>query len=230
MEQVKDNIRVKRKLTIGEEIANAITHGVSALVVLILIPIVYVLMYKNYVNLNANLRDIVGVTIFLFSIFMMFLMSTIYHSINPDSKAKIVTRRLDHIFIFVAIAGTYTPMAISVMGSIPRYGTALAIVIIAVQWTLVLAGIFYKSLLKSKKMTTTLPIYLIMGWTIIILMPLFIKYARPELFWLIFAGGVFYSAGVAFFKFENIKYMHMVWHLFVMLGAFCHIIGICFFI
>jgi hemolysin III len=99
------------KLTFGEEVANAITHGVASLLVLFSFPVATIVAYEK-----GSTADVVGVTVFCISIFMMFLMSTIYHVMEPETKHKSTMRILDHIFIYVAIAGTYTPIAISVIG------------------------------------------------------------------------------------------------------------------
>lgn len=132
-------------------------------------------------------------------------------------------RIFDHIFIYVAIAGTYTPIAISVIGGLH------AVLILCVQWVMVLFGILYKSIAKNSMPKFSLMIYLVMGWSLIIFMPLFIKKANPLLFWLILAGGILYSVGAAIYARKGFKYHHMVWHLFVFLGTLTHFIGICFF-
>ncbi len=207
------------KLTFGEEVANAITHGIASLLVLFSMPWVSIVAYTK----GETIYDVVGVTIFCVSIFLMFLMSTFYHIMEYETKHKKVMRIFDHIFIYVAIAGTYTPIAISVIGGWQ------AIVILSIQWAMVLFGILYKSISKNSMPKFSLTIYLIMGWTLIIFMPLFFQKANPLLFWLILAGGALYSAGAAIYARKGFKYHHMVWHLFVFLGALTHFIGICFF-
>lgn len=207
------------KLSFGEEVANAVTHGVASLLVLFSIPAVTIVAYTK----GNSIFDVIGVTIFCVSIFLMFLMSTFYHIMEYDSKHKKIMRIFDHIFIYVAIAGTYTPIAISVIGGWH------AVLILCVQWIMVLFGILYKSIAKNSMPKFSLMIYLVMGWSLIIFMPLFIKKANPLLFWLILAGGVLYSAGAAIYARKGFKYHHMVWHLFVFLGTLTHFIGICFF-
>lgn len=207
------------KLTFGEEVANAVTHGVSSLLVLFSMPWVSIAAYTK----GESIYDVIGVTIFCVSIFFMFLMSTLYHIMEHETKHKKVMRIFDHIFIYVAIAGTYTPIAISVIGGWQ------AAVILSIQWAMVLFGILYKSISKNSMPKFSLTIYLIMGWTLIIFMPLFFQKANPPLFWLILAGGALYSAGAAIYARKGFKYHHMVWHLFVFLGALTHFIGICFF-
>ncbi len=211
--------KVQIKLTFGEEVANAVTHGIASLLVLISIPAVSISAYKR-----GSIIDVAGVTVFSISIFLMFLMSTLYHIMEPETKHKNIMRILDHIFIYVAIAGTYTPVAISVIRGWQ------SVVILAVQWAMVLFGILYKSVSRRSMPKVSLVIYMVMGWTIVIFMPLFIRNANPQLFWLILAGGILYSIGAVIYAKKGFKYFHMVWHLFVFLGALTHYIGICWFL
>lgn len=211
--------KLSLKLSFGEEVANAITHGVASLLVLFSIPCVSIVAYTK----GDSIYDVVGVTIFCVSIFLMFLMSTFYHIMEYETIHKRIMRIFDHIFIYVAIAGTYTPIAISVIGGWQ------AVVILCIQWAMVLFGILYKSISKNSMPKFSLFIYLVMGWTLIIFMPLFFEKANPLLFWLILAGGALYSIGAAIYARKGFKYHHMVWHLFVFLGALTHYIGICFF-
>ncbi|MCX7920542.1 MAG: hemolysin III family protein [Clostridia bacterium] len=210
--------KIPVKLTFGEEVANSITHGVAALSVLFCFPLAIITAYDK-----GTLKDVIGVTIFCISIFMMFLMSTLYHIMEHETKHKNIMHILDHIFIYVAIAGTYTPVALSVIEGWQ------AVLILAIQWIMVLFGILYKSLSRRSMPKVSLMIYLVMGWTLIIFMPLFIQRAAPLLFWLIFAGGILYSLGAVVYARKGFKYHHMVWHTFVFLGALTHFIGICFF-
>lgn len=207
------------KLTFGEEVANAVTHGVSSLLVLFSIPLVSIIAYKK-----GTIVDVLGVTIFCISIFMMFLMSTLYHVMQYETRHKNVLHILDHIFIYVAIAGTYTPIALSVIGGWQ------SVIILLIQWVMVLFGILYKSISKHSMPKVSLVIYLVMGWTIVIFAPLLIQRANTLLFTMILTGGLMYSVGAAFYAKKGFKYHHMVWHLFVFLGALAHFIGICFFL
>ncbi|MEN8904766.1 MAG: hemolysin III family protein [Clostridiales bacterium] len=207
-------------LSFGEEVANTVTHGVSALAILIALPIATISIYEK----NNSIVDTLGVVIFCLSIFSMFLFSALYHSMAPETKHKDIFKILDHIFIYVAIAGTYTPIAISIIGGIS------AIIILLIQWNMVIFGVLYKSISKKSMPKISLLIYLIMGWTIIIFMPLLIKNANPPLFWLIFSGGVSYTLGSVFYALRGFKYHHMIWHIFVFIGALTHFIGIAFFL
>lgn len=205
------------RLTYGEEVGNAVTHGVAAILVLIGMPFAYITAFTR-----GTPGDVAGIAIFCISIFMMFLNSMIYHIMEPGSRHKEITRILDHSFIYVAIAGSYTPIAISVIGGWQ------AIVILSVQWVAVVAGILYKSLAKMSIPKVSLMIYLIMGWTLLIFMPMFVRNANRPLFWLVLLGGVFYTLGAVIYAKKGFKFHHMVWHLFVFLGACAHFIGLCF--
>ena len=154
----------------------------------------------------------------------MFLFSSLYHSMMWNTKHKQIFQILDHIFIYVAIAGSYTPIALSVVGG--WQGIAVA----SLQWGMVLFGVLYKSLTRRSIPKVSLTIYLVMGWSLLAVLPLVIRNATPALLLLIFGGGVFYSGGAFFYKKKEIKFFHMVWHFFVNMGAVCHFIGILMFL
>lgn len=201
--------------TLGEEIANAVSHGAAAFAALCLLPVAAVRGYVAGGTLSAA-----AASIFAASLFLMFLASTLYHSMHPSSRHKAVFRILDHIFIYVAIAGTYTPVALDVIGG--WQGAA----IVAVQWAMVLFGIFYKSLSRRSIPAVSLTIYLVMGWTIVLFMPMFVRCASPALLWLIAAGGLFYTLGAWFYARKGFRYHHMVWHLLIDAAAACHFVAI----
>ncbi len=207
--------------TVGEEVANSVSHGVMSLLALIALPFAAVWAYTHD---PQSVLASVSVSIFGISIFLMFLASTLYHSMNPSSRHKAVFHILDHIFIYVAIAGSYTPIALSVIGG----WQGLFITIL--QWTMVLFGIFYKSLARKSIPAISLTIYLVMGWTIIFFMPLFVRQASAALLSLIAAGGLFYTLGAWFYARKGFRYHHMVWHLLINLAVICHFVGIVFFL
>lgn len=175
--------------TLGEEVANTISHGVMSLLALCALPFAAVWAYLHD---PQPVLACVSVSIFVISLFLMFLASTLYHSMNPASKHKAVFHILDHIFIYVAIAGSYTPIALSVIGG--WQGVLIAVL----QWAMVLFGIFYKSLSRRSLPAVSLTIYLVMGWTILFFLPLFLRNASTQLLWLIAAGGLFYTLGAWF--------------------------------
>ncbi|MFI3291883.1 MAG: hemolysin III family protein [Rikenellaceae bacterium] len=205
--------------TFGEEIANTISHGVMALLILLFIPFASVWSY-----LHGGVMEAVTVSIYLISIFGMTLCSTLYHSMAPQSKHKEVFHILDHIFIYVAIAGTYTPIALCVIGGWQ------GILITALQWAMVVFGVFYKSLSRRSIPAVSLTIYLVMGWTVVLFLPLFINNASTSLLWLIGGGGVFYSVGAWFYARKGFRYHHLVWHLFINIAVLMHFIAIIFYL
>lgn len=207
--------------TLGEEVANTVTHGIMSLVTLSALPFAAV---WAYIHDSEPVVAAASVSVFVISIFLMFLASTLYHSMNPSSKHKAVFHILDHIFIFVAIAGTYTPIALLVIGGWQ------GIFITGLQWTMVLFGIFYKSLSNRSIPALSLTIYLVMGWTIVFFFPLFMRHASVPLLTLIAAGGVFYTLGAWIYAKKGFRYHHMIWHLMINLGVLCHFVGIVFFL
>ncbi len=205
--------------TTGEEIGNSVSHGAMSLAALILIPFVAVSSY-----LKGGVLGAASVSVFTISIFLMFLSSTLYHSMHLGSRHKQVFKILDHIFIYVAIAGTYTPIALCVIGGWQ------GIFITALQWAMVLFGIFYKSLSRRSIPAISLTIYLVMGWTIVFFAPLFYRHASMPLMILILAGGVFYTVGAYFYAKKGFRYHHLVWHLLINCAMACHYVAIVFFL
>ena len=217
------NMKITKYIpTFGEEIANAVSHGVMAVLTLLALPFATLWSYTHAVG--NNIESAVGVSIFVISIFLMFLTSTLYHSMHPDSRHKEIFHILDHIMIYVAIAGSYTPIALTVIGGWQ------GILIVVLQWAMVLFGIFYKSLSKRSIPAISLTIYLIMGWTVIFFMPLFIRNASLQLLILIAAGGVFYTLGAYFYAKKGFRYHHLVWHLMINIAAACHFVAIVFYL
>ena len=204
--------------TFGEEVGNSISHGAMALFALIALPFVTIKAYSEVGWLQA-----ICISVFMISIFLMFLSSTLYHSMAQESKHKAVFRILDHIFIYVAIAGTYTPVALCVIKGWQGW------VIFGIQWGMVLAGILYKSLVSMSLPKLSVAIYIVMGWTAVMFLPSWLANSSPAHLFLILAGGVFYTSGVIFYSMKK-KYAHMVWHFFINMGAACHFVAIIFFL
>ena len=207
--------------TVGEEIGNAVSHGVMSLLALLALPFAAVWAYVH--DPDAILAS-ASVSVFVISIFLMFLASTLYHSMNPQSEHKAVFHILDHIFIYVAIAGSYTPIALVVIGGWQ------GIFITVLQWAMVLFGIFYKSLSRKSIPAISLTIYLVMGWTIVFFLPLFVRRASVPLLVLIALGGLLYTLGAYFYAKKGFRYHHMVWHLLINLAVAAHFVGIVFYL
>ncbi|MBO0450478.1 hemolysin III family protein [Enterococcus sp. MJM12] len=205
-----DKPQFSRKYLIVNEVLNAVTHGIGfGLAVAGLV----ILLVKG-ARLDSALH-VVSYAIYGSMMILLFLSSTLFHSLI-FTKAKKVFQVFDHDSIFLLIAGSYTPFCLlSVKGW-------LGWTLFALIWLLAISGIVYKSLTLHKKDTVSKVstfIYLFMGWLCLI--------AAKDL-WLslgnvgttlLVSGGVAYSVGALFYSLKNIRFMHVVWHLFVMLGA-----------
>lgn len=207
------------KLSLGEEIGNSITHGVMSLLLLLILPAAAIYAFSRGGALLAA-----GTSVFIISIFFMFLASCLYHAMPYDTPHKYVFRILDHIFIYFAIAGSYTPIALYAIGGIG------GILVLVVQWAMVLFGILYKSIARRSIPKLSVLIYLSMGWVALLFIPHLVRYASPVFIWLIVGGGALYTAGSWFYMQKERPYFHFVWHLFIDFAALTHFIAIVFYL
>jgi hemolysin III len=201
----------KREQSQQEEIANAISHGIGLVAVLVGTPFLI-----THATRSGNAGFIVGASIFCATAILLYLGSTLYHAL-PMGKAKRVFRVIEHSAIFLLIAGTYTPFTLGVLRGVWGW-TLLGIV-----WTLAAAGVALKTFEKSPHPILSTCLYLFMGWVVVIALdPLISRVPTAGLLWLI-AGGLFYTVGVAFFATDSrLRYGHLIWHLFVLAGTACH--------
>ncbi|MGO2892441.1 MAG: PAQR family membrane homeostasis protein TrhA [Enterococcus devriesei] len=200
-------MKFSRKYQITNEVLNAVTHGVG--VVLSIVGFVF-LLRKAETGL-----DYVSFTIYGVSLLLLFLASTLYHSLI-FTKAKKVFQVFDHCSIYLLIAGTYTPYCLLYIK-----GT-IGIVLLSIIWLAAIVGIVYKSLTLSQvksvsKLSTIL--YNVMGWAVVIALPSLYQNVGLKGLLLLVGGGVAYTVGSVFYSMKNKRFMHVVWHLFVMLGA-----------
>lgn len=204
----------ERPQTLGEEVANSVSHGLGLLLALVAAPILVMVAYQR-----GDASGIVGASVFASTMVLLYLTSTLYHAL-PVCRAKRVFQILDHSAIYFLIAGTYTPFTLGVLRG--TWGWIL----FGIVWSLAVVGTLLKVVGGIRYMKVSTWIYLAMGWVILIaadtawtLIP------KWGLFWL-FAGGVAYTAGVAFFMKERLRYFHFVWHLFVIAGTACHFVAV----
>ena len=156
-----------------------------------------------------------GVICFLFGMFFMFLSSTIYHWVRGE-RLKWALRKCDHISIYVMIACSYSPILIGVVGG------WLGWIVFAFQWMVVIGGAFYKIFAMGRWPRLSLAIYLIMGWSIVLIAEPVIRLLTPVTLWLLLAEGLAYTAGTYFFAHDDRPHYHAIWHVFVLLGALAH--------
>lgn len=203
-----------RRYSVAEEIFNALTHGVGALFAVAALTLMIV-----FASLYGNAWHIVSVTIYGTTLVLLYLASTLYHSITNE-RAKDIFKILDHSAIFLLIAGTYTPfMLVTVRGVL---GWVLLIVI----WVLAILGIVLKIFfVKRFKILSTI-FYLLMGWLVVVAMkPLIAALPAPGLRLLI-AGGILYTLGSVFYIRKSRAFNHGIWHLFVLGGSVCHFLSV----
>jgi hemolysin III len=196
--------------SLSEEIANSVSHGVALLTAVVALPFLII------ASSHLGIATIVGTCIFAVTMVMLYLTSTLYHAL-PASRAKLIVLKLDHGAIYLFIAGSYTPFALSDMT-----GT-MSWTLFALVWSLAILGATLKAFDQLKQTWLSTGLYVVMGWlALIATMPL-IEFmpARVDT-WLV-AGGLAYSAGVIFFILDSrLRYAHAVWHCFVILGTTCH--------
>lgn len=201
---------IKRPQSRGEEIANSLSHGVGLIAALVGTPIL----------IRGALRDggpanVIGAGVFAATTICLYLASTLYHAV-PHARAKGVLRMFDHGAIFLLIAGTYTPFTLGVLRG-PWGWTLLGIV-----WGLAVIGVTLKLTTRLHHPVVSTGLYLGMGWlALVAARPFWQRVPLPGLLWLL-AGGVAYTAGVAFFTAKRLPYGHLAWHLCVLTGTACH--------
>jgi len=204
----------ERRQTVSEEIANSISHGIGLLLAIAAAPFLILTAARA-----GSIWNIVGVSVFATSMMLLYLASTLYHAI-PDERAKRVFRLIDHGAIFILIAGTYTPFTLGVMRG--PWGWMLFGLI----WSLAVFGLTMKAIFGTQHRWLTVPLYLLMGWLVVIAAPhILFSMPRAALIWIL-AGGLAYTAGTICFRMHSIHYSHFAWHLFVIAGTTCHFFAV----
>jgi len=201
-----------KKTSLGELIANAVSHGVG-----------FFLSIAGFVILlvKASLtREIISVLVFGLSLMILYVSSTLFHSF-PEKMKRVFTvfQRLDHSSIFLLISGTYTPFLILVVHNTKGY------ILLGFLWVITVVGIVFKSIWIRRFQTIHLIIYLLMGWSLVFVYQDFMAYIGNVTFVLI--GGICYTVGI-FFYVARFKYAHFVWHLFVLAGSIFHWFAVLF--
>jgi hemolysin III len=202
--------------TLGEEIANAITHGVGAL-----LSIAGLVLMVVFAALRGTAMHVVAVSIFGATLVLLYLASTIYHAITNE-RAKRVLQILDHSAIYLLIAGTYTPFTLVAVGG------AFGWTVFGIVWGMAVAGIVFKAFFTGRYELVAVGMYLVMGWLVVFaIKPLWNAMDPWGLAWL-GMGGLSYTAGVVFYAWHRLPFAHSIWHLFVMGGSICHFFAVLF--
>jgi hemolysin III len=199
--------------SLGEEIANSISHGIGLLLALSAIPFLIVAAARK-----GDTANIVGVSVFASTLVLLYSSSTIYHAL-PHNKAKSLFQVLDHAAIFLLIAGTYTPFTLGVLRG--AWGWTLLSLI----WSMAIFGVVLKAVGGTRHHRLSMFLYLAMGWLVLIAArTVWMTVPTYGLVWLA-AGGIAYTGGIIFFAGKR-RYSHFVWHLFVMTGSICHVFAV----
>lgn len=208
----------KPEYTCAEEIANSITHGFG-----VLLSIGGLAVLVGLASVHGDGWHIAASSVFGATLILSYAASTLYHGI-PHPGAKRVLQVIDHVAIYLLIAGTYTPFTlVSLRGP---WGWSL----FATIWALALLGSVLKITMSGKVATISTAIYLAMGWIIVVAFePLFRTVELGGLV-LLLSGGLAYSAGVIFYAWQRLPYNHAIWHMFVLAGSLCHYFAILFYV
>ena len=204
----------ERPQSLGEEIANSLSHGVGLLAALAAFPVLVLSALQR-----GNALEIAGASVFATTVVLLYLTSTLFHAF-PHSRAKRVFQVLDHSAIYFLIAGTYTPFTLGVL-----HGT-WGWILFGLVWGMALVGTILKVLGGIRYNTVSTLVYVAMGWLVVIAADkVWALVPAWGIFWL-FAGGIAYTAGAVFFLAERVRYFHFVWHLFVIAGTACHVVAV----
>lgn len=210
------------KFTYGEELSNAISHVAAA--GLSLIALIIMVNYSVEFGTNTHIATSL---VFGLSLIILYSSSGLMHWL-PVGKAKKVFRKFDQIGIFILIAGTYTPFALIAIKS------SIGWTIFGIEWGFAIVGslikIFQKEDLEKNVGTFYIIMYVIMGWVIVIDIKHVIEVLTMPGFIFLIAGGLFYSLGIIFFRMHKVKYHHLVWHIFVILGSTMHFICVYYYV
>ncbi|MBI5547949.1 MAG: hemolysin III family protein [Deltaproteobacteria bacterium] len=204
--------------TFGEEVANAVTHGVGAAV-----SIAALTLMVAFAVLWGDAWCLAGSIVFGVALLLQYLFSALYHAI-PHPRAKHVLKVLDHTSIYLLIAGTYTPFTLITLRE------AGGPWLFAIIWAIAVAGVAMEAFWVYRPRWSTAVGYVLMGWLIIFMVKPLLERLPVAGFALMLGGGIVYTAGTLFYVLKRVRYMHAVWHLFVIGGSVCHFLAVAMYV
>jgi len=214
---MKDTEGIKYYSPIEEKI-NIISHAIG-----FILSIVALVLMVTYASLHGDVWHIVSFSIFGTSLMILYAASTLYHSAKK-SKLRSRLKVIDHASIYVLIAGTYTPFTLVTLNGVVGW------VIFGISWGLALTGIILKLFFTGKYNLLSTIMYVLMGWVIVFaIKPLINNLPKEGLLWLL-AGGIAYTIGAIIYSIKKIKFNHAIFHMFVLIGSFCHFISVFFYV
>ncbi|WP_339227544.1 hemolysin III family protein [Oceanobacillus sp. FSL K6-2867] len=198
------------KFSKNEEIVNAITHGIGAL-----LSIAGLILLLKYTIPTKNPWLIISSIVFSSTMLIMYLSSTIVHSL-PEGKWKDIFQIFDHSAIYLFIAGSYTPFLLVHLRS------DIGWILFGIIWSIAILGIAFKILFVKRFVILSTVFYILMGWLIVLVWEPLTAVLHETAAILLMTGGLFYTAGTLFYVWRSFKYHHAVWHLFVLAGSAFH--------
>jgi hemolysin III len=198
----------------GEEIANAITHGIGALLAVAALVVLVVMA-----AIHGTVWHVVSFSIFGTTLVLLYFASTLYHSLT-HVRAKSLFHKFDHISIYLLIAGTYTPFCLTALRG------WIGWTVLGVVWTCAVLGAVVKAISVGTRVRLSTILYVLMGWVILLAIKPLYQAITLNGFILLMAGGVSYTIGTIFFLRDQVKYNHSVWHLFVLGGSVLHFFAV----
>ncbi len=202
-----------RAPTFAEELANVVTHGIGAALSTAALVVLVVMA-----STRGDVWRVISLSIYGSTLMLLYLCSTLYHSFRHP-RIKRYFHLMDHLSIYLLIAGTYTPITLVLMRG-PWGWTLFGLI-----WGMAAGGILAKIFLFGRLRWVSVVFYLAMGWLILIAVRPMLQMLPSGLVGWIAAGGVFYTLGVIFYSLKRLRYHHAIWHLFVLAGSFCHFVG-----
>jgi len=201
-----------------EEVANAVTHGLGAL-----LSVAALVLLVVFASFKGTAAHIVSFTIYGSAMLLLYTASTLVHSF-PEGKLKRLFEAMDHSCIYVFIAGTYTPILFHIVQG------RLGWILFGIVWGIALLGIVFKSFYASKFLFTSTLLYIAMGWIIVFAWGPLVERMPPDGLTLLITGGALYTIGTVFYVWRSFPYHHAVWHLFVLAGSVLHFFAILFYV
>lgn len=201
----------------GEEIANAITHGVG-----IVFSISALTLLIVFASFEGSLASIISYTVYGVTMLLLYVSSTLLHAF-PEGKVKNLFEFFDHSSIYLFIAGSYTPILVNVIGG------ELGVTLLVLLWAIAGIGILFKIFFLKRFLYTSTMLYVVMGWLIVFAWKPLVTNFHDSGVILLVIGGLLYTIGALFYMFRWFPFHHMVWHIFVLAGTVVHFFAILLF-
>jgi hemolysin III len=211
-------ISEKRPYSLGEEIANSVIHGIGTV-----LSIAGMAVLITLAALTGDPYKIAASIVFGLTLVLEYAASTLYHAF-PMPKAKHVFKILDHVGIYLLIAGSYTPFCIVTLRDSGGW------LLFAAVWTFAAIGIAAEAFWPYRPRWLSAAVYLGMGWMVVLAIRPISAALDPAGLWLLVAGGLAYTVGTIFYVLKKVKYMHAIWHVFVLAGSILHYLAVLMFV